>query len=38
MERDKNNSEKVKEEKDINNIMEKTFINGEEFYTEKIVL
>lgn len=38
MERDKNNSEKVKEEKDINNIMEKTFINGEEFYTEKIKL
>lgn len=38
MERDKNNSEKIKEEKDINNIMEKTFINGEEFYTEKIKL
>ena len=38
MERDKNNSEKVKEEKDINNIMEKTFTNGEEFYTEKIKL
>ena len=38
MERDKNNSEKVKEEKDINNIMEKTFINGEEFYTEKMKL
>lgn len=38
MERDKNHSEKVKEEKDINNIMEKTFINGEEFYTEKIKL
>lgn len=38
MERDKNNSEKVKEEKDINNIMEKTFINGEKFYTEKIKL
>lgn len=38
MERDKKNSEKIKEEKDINDIMEKTFINGEEFYTERIKL
>lgn len=38
MERDKNSSEKIREEKNINNIMEKTFINGEEFYTERIKL
>lgn len=38
MERDKKNSEKIKEEKDINDIMEKTFINGEEFYTERVKL
>lgn len=38
MERDKKTSEKIKEEKNIDGTMEKTFINGEELYTEKIKL
>ena len=38
MERNKNSSEKIREEKQINGVMEKTFINGEEFYAERIKL
>ena len=38
IERDKGSSEKLEEENKFDDILEKTFIDGEEFYTEKIRL